>query len=201
MKAITKVSSVREGLQNDLIQKHYETITNSMKKTTVAILHTAQCVFNAKRELNTVSFTSLATRFGGESKLSKWITIGERADALKIHVHVLPNSWTSLYHLARLDADTLDACVESGKIQPWMTGASAQALLDAPPASAAENLVTIIVKSDEHTHRAQHDHPQDVRRLLRELKRSCDELKTFGVTVKAVMPHVQTATRSDALVA
>lgn len=197
----TVKTNVVEAVQADLIQKHYEIISGSLQNTALAILHTAQCVSTAKRELNTVSFKSLASRFGGESKLSKLITIGERADALKIHVNVLPSNWTSLYHLSRLDSGKLDECIASGMVNPWMTGASAQALLDAPPASAAANLVSIIVKSDERTHKAQHEHPQDVTRLLRELKGICDQLKTLGVTVKDVMHDVKTATESDSLAA
>lgn len=191
----------RKGLQSKLIAKHYANITNSMKHTAVAILHTAQCVSTAKRELNTVSFKSLATRLGGESKLSKLIAIGERADALKIHVNVLPNSWTSLYHLSRLDSHKLDKFVASGKINHWMTGASAQALLNTPPASAAANLISIIVKSDDKTHRALREHRQDVTGLFRDLKSICDQLKTFGVTVKDVMQDIETATKSDAFAA
>jgi hypothetical protein len=202
MSVVTRKATTNQNvLQRELIQKHYKIIARSLQNTALAILHTAQCVSTAKRELNAVSFKSLASRLGGESKLSKLITIGERADALKIHVNVLPNSWTSLYHLSRLDSHKLDKFVASGKINHWMTGASAQALLNAPPPSAAANLISIIVKSDDKTHRALREHRQDVTGLFRDLKSICDQLKTFGVTVKDVMQDIETATKSDAFAA
>jgi hypothetical protein len=201
MSVDTNHSPIVEVLQSELVEKHYASITNSMRHTAVAILHTAQCVFEAKKALNKTSFKALAAKFGSESSLSKWLTIGERADTLMIHVDALPASNTSLYHLSRLTADKFNEYLGTKQINAFMTNGSAAALLDAPPPSAAANLVSIIVKSDEKTHRAQHEHPQDVTRLLRELKSICDQLKTFGVTVKEVMLDVETATESDTLAA
>ena len=180
-------NNVVEVLQQDLIEKHYEIISSSWKQTVVAILHTAQCVYTAKRELNNASFKSLASRFGGVATLSKLITIGEHTDALKIHVSVLPNSWTSMYHLARLAPEKLAECVAKGQINPWMTGSSAAQLLDAPPASSAANLVSIIVKSDDETLQA---HSHEFAEIVRSLKDNCQKLKSLGLTVKEVIQDV-----------
>ena len=189
MSVATNNSHIVEVLQSELIEKHYVTITNSMKKTVVAILHTAQCVFEAKRQLNRTSFKALAVKFGSESSLSKWLTIGERAEVLMIHDDALPASRTSLYHLSRLPSDKFNECLATKQIHACMTNASAAALLAAPPPSASTNLAYVIIKSDDKTHQAQQDNPEKMTSLLRELSSLAASFKSLGVTVKEDTPQ------------
>lgn len=160
MTVVTNNSNIVEVLQSELVEQHYANITNSIKHTAVAILHTAQCVSEAKRQLNITSFKVLAAKFGSESSLSKWLTIGARADALMIHVDALPSSRTSLYHLSRLTDDKFNECLSTKQIHACMTNASAAALLDVPPPSAATNLASVIIKSDDKTRQAQQNNPK-----------------------------------------
>lgn len=176
-----------EVLQEALIEKHYAIIAGSWTHTAVAILYTAQCVYDAKRELNTTSYKSLAARFGGIATLSKLQAIGVCADALKIHVGALPNSWTTMYHLARLTPEKLSECVASGQIHQGMTGANAAQLLDVPPASSTANLVSITVKSDDQSVLA---HSHEFAEIVLALKGNCQRLKKLGLTVKEVIQDV-----------
>ncbi len=189
----TVETNVVEVLQSELVEKHYANITNSMKRTAVAILHTAQCVYEAKRELNKTSFKALAAKFGSESSLSKWLTIGERAAVLMIHVDALPASNTSLYHLSRLTDDKFNEYLASKQINAFMTNGSAAGLLDAPPPSAAANLASIIIKSDDKTRKAQQDNPDQMANLLRQLTALAASFKRLGVTVKVEMPRCNNA--------
>jgi len=189
MSVVTNHSHIIEVLQSELIESHYTNITNSMKHTAVAILHTAQCVFGAKNELNKTSFKALAAKFGSESSLSKWLTIGERAAALMIHVDALPACRTTLYHLSRLSEDKFAECLDTKQIYASMTHAAAAALLDAPPPSAAVNLAYVIIKSDDKTRQAQEDNAKKMANLLRQLSSVAASFKSLGVTVKVETPQ------------
>ena len=186
-------TNIVEVLQSELVEKHYATITNSMTHTAVAILHTAQCVHEAKRELNKTSFKALAAKFGSKSSLSKWLTIGERAAALMIHVDALPASNTSLYHLSRLTDDKFNEYLATKQINACMTNGSAAGLLDTPPSSAAANLASIIIKSDDKTRKAQQDNPEQMAHLLRQLTALAASFKSLGVTVKVETPQCNNA--------
>jgi hypothetical protein len=189
MTVVTNNSNIVEVLQSEMVEQHYANITNSMKHTAVAILHTAQCVFEAMRQLNKTSFKALAAKFGSESALSKWLTIGERAAALMIHVDALPSSRTSLYHLSRLTDAKFNEYIVTKQIHACMTIASAAALLDAPPPSAAGNLASVTIKSDDKTRQAQQDHPKKMANLLKQLSSLAASFKSLGVTVKEETPQ------------
>lgn len=193
MRVVENHSLIVEVLQSKLVEKHYANISNSMQHTAVAILHTAQCVFAAQNELNKTSFKALAAKFGSESALSKWLTIGERANAMKIHVDALPASNTSLYHLSRLREDKFNEYLATKQINPFMTNAAAAALLDAPPPSAAANLASIIIKADDKTRKAQLDHPKQMANLLQQLSALAASFKRLGVTVKVEAPQCNNA--------
>ena len=182
-------SNIVEVLQSESIERHYTNIRNSMKPTVVALLQTGQCVWKARRELNNTSFKTLAEKFGSESSLSKWIAIGERADAMMTHVDALPSSHTSLYHLSRLPADKFQECVVTKEIHADMTNASAAALLASPPPSSAGNLASLVIKFDDLTRNAQQAHPQEMARLLQQVSSLADSFRRLGATVKAVTPH------------
>lgn len=194
MSAVTKNSQIVEVLQSELIEAHYAKITNTMKHTAAAILYAAQCVYNAKRELNTTSFKALAEKFGSESSLSKWLTIGERAEAMQIHSDVLPSSNTSLYHLSRLSANKFNEYIATKQINPFMTNAAAAALLELPPPSSAANLASVIVKLDAKTRQVQEANPKQMANLLRQLSSVAEALKKLGVTVKEETPRRDNAT-------
>lgn len=69
-------------------------------------------------------------RYSESSKASlKFGKIGEKASLLLQYVDDLPNSWTTLYQLARLDSSDFAAFAEKGDINKWMTGAAAEALV------------------------------------------------------------------------
>lgn len=193
MTVVTSHSHIVEVLQSELVEKHYANISSSMQRTAVAILHTAQCVFEAQNELNKTSFKALAAKFGSVSALSKWLTIGERAAALKIHVDALPASNTSLYHLSRLRDDKFNEYLATKQINPFMTNAAAAALLDAPPPSAAANLASVIIKSDEKARKVQLDHPEQMANLLRQMTALAASFKSLGVTVKVETPQSNNA--------
>ena len=184
-------SRIVEVIQSELVEQHYASITNSMKRTAVAILHTAQCVFEAKKQLNRTSFQALAEKFGSASLLSKLLTIGERAGALMIHVDVLPASRTSLYHLSRLPDDKFNEYLAAKQIHASMTNASAAKLLNTPPPSASTNLAYVIIKSDDKTRQAQQDNPDKMASLLQQLSSLAASFKSLGVTVKDEIPQCQ----------
>ena len=193
MSVATKNSQIVEVLQSELIDAHYEKITTSMQHTAVAILHTAQCVYEAKRELNKTSFKALVAKFGSESSVSKWVAIGERAAVMKIHSDALPSSNTSLYHLSRLQNDKFNEYIATKQINPFMTNAAAAALLELPPPSSAANLASVIIKLDENTRRILDAHPEQMANLLRQLSLVAEALKTLGVTVKEEAPRCNNA--------
>jgi hypothetical protein len=106
-----------------------------------------------------------------------------------IHVDALPSSRTSLYHLSRLTDDKFNECLATKQIYASMTNASAAGLLDAPPPSAAGNLASVIIKSDDKTRQAQQDNPKKMANLLKQLSSLAASFKSLGVTVKEETPQ------------
>ena len=188
MPSITKHSPQNpEELQLELIQTHYDAITASYKTAAVSVLHTAQCIHDAKwgpKALNKTSFKALEVRLGGKSALSKFLTIGKRAAAMMIRVDLLPASSNSIYNLSRLEPDKFDEFVLADKITKTMTMGDTAALLDKPIPSLAETLMSITVKADPKTQKIQHDYPDETEQAFNAMRAAAKVLVDLGVTVK-----------------
>lgn len=69
-----------------------------------------------------------SSRLLSKATCSQWKTIGMKYDALTSQVDHLPSSWYTLYILATLPAEILDAAVVKGVIHPAMTQGQAKGL-------------------------------------------------------------------------
>ena len=180
-----------KALQTEKIEEHYAIIRQSMNEytqyartATAAYLHTAQCVYEASEALETPSYKVLASKFGSAASLSRYLTVGKKVGHMKIHIDALPSSNTAVYHLARLEPDAFDGFIATKQINALMTNADAAALLPDSPSSAAENLFSVIVKSDEKTKQIQREHRDNVSVLLQRIKDAAVELKKLGACVR-----------------
>jgi hypothetical protein len=71
------------------------------------------------------------------STFRKLKAIGDKAHRLIVAVDKMPNSWTTLYELARLDADVFDRLVTSDILRPSTTAAEIQTALRGPKSKQA----------------------------------------------------------------
>ena len=82
-----------------------------LRKTAESILGLAETVVQAEAELNSVDFLIFCDNVGlvkGSTTYSKLKQIGERSDRFRPFVDRLPNTWTTIYKLAKLKPDQFD---------------------------------------------------------------------------------------------
>jgi hypothetical protein len=101
------------------------------RKSVESVLEMCRVVLEAKTELSDDGdFNRFAQRVGCEgSFLRKCIIIGKKYKELKSNERCLPANWTSLYEIARLDGDIINALVSEGEITPESKGCELKALV------------------------------------------------------------------------
>ena len=93
-----------------------------LRITAEAILSLAETVVEAETELNGVDFLIFCENVGlvkGSPTYSKLKQIGERSDRFRPFVDRLPNSWTTIYKLAKLQPDQFARV--SATLTPFIT--------------------------------------------------------------------------------
>jgi len=82
------------------------------------------------------------------SKFRKFLKIGRQAARLRQVVDMLPNCWTTLYMLAKLNADEFDRLVTSGQLHVSMTAADIESATSAAGPTTVKKCVLRIDVSD-----------------------------------------------------
>ena len=93
-----------------------------LRKTAEAILGLAETLVQAETELNGVDFLIFCQKVGlvkGSTTYSKLKQIGERSDRFRPFVDRLPNTWTTIYKLAKLQPDQFARV--SASLTPFIT--------------------------------------------------------------------------------
>lgn len=94
------------------------------RKSAEGILGLARTIMRAEDELGGISRAAFYAEVGLDrdpSKLTKLKKIGENLTRFQPYLEVLPNSWTTLYELARLQDEDFRRVAESGLMHPLAT--------------------------------------------------------------------------------
>jgi hypothetical protein len=120
----------------DELVEQYKTFA---KRSAENVIRAAETVFIASREfeLSPEDLQTFKKRVGldqrDDSTYRKLRKIGEEVTRFEPFVHRLPNSWTTLWELAKLDPDQFDQVTEDSRFAPAMTAAELDDILAGKP--------------------------------------------------------------------
>ena len=100
-------------------------------KTAQSTVEMCRVVYEAKKTLQKSEYDSFLLDIGRkteDSTIRKYLAIGERYDDLIAHTNLLPSSWTSIYTITQLPADSFMAMVTLGESMANLTGAQLKRL-------------------------------------------------------------------------
>lgn len=100
-------------------------------KTAQSTVEMCRVVYEAKKTLQKSEYDSFLLDIGRrteDSTIRKYLAIGERYDDLIAHTNLLPSSWTSIYTITQLPADSFMAMVTLGESMANLTGAQIKRL-------------------------------------------------------------------------
>lgn len=120
----TEVAVVQNGtaLVTPQIEQYVVRYTSFLKKTAEAILGLAQTLAEAKKELNGVDFHIFCDRIGTREEsptYKKLLKIADNAARFHPYVDRLPNTWTTIYKLARLPSEKFERV--SANLTPFIS--------------------------------------------------------------------------------
>jgi hypothetical protein len=100
-------------------------------KTAQSTVEMCRVVYEAKKSLQKSEYDNFLLDIGRkteDSTIRKYLAIGERYDDLIAHTNLLPASWTSIYAITQLPADSFMAMVTLGESMANLTGAQLKRL-------------------------------------------------------------------------
>ena len=104
------------------IEKYVNRYNSFLKKTAEAVLGLAQTLAEAKKNLNGVDFNIFCDEVGTPeegSTYKKLLKIAENATRFQPFVERLPNTWTTIYKLAKLPPEKFERV--SADLTPFIT--------------------------------------------------------------------------------
>ena len=106
------------------VQSYLDRYHTALRKTAQSVLDVAATVLEAKEELTQPEFAQFLQEVGFDEKSStykKFVAIARKKELLEHHVDALPTAWTTIYQLAKLDADQFEQVANSGQLNPLMS--------------------------------------------------------------------------------
>ena len=100
-------------------------------KTAQSTVEMCRVIFEAKKSLEKSEYTSFLKDVGHKSEdstIRKYLAIGERYDDLIAATNLLPSSWTSIYVITQIPAESFMAMVATGNSMAHLTGAQIKLL-------------------------------------------------------------------------
>ena len=100
-------------------------------KTAQSTVEMCRVVYEAKKSLQKSEYASFLKDIGRkteDSTIRKYLAIGERYDDLIAYTNLLPASWTSMYEVIQLPAESFLAMVTLGESMANLTGAQIKRL-------------------------------------------------------------------------
>jgi hypothetical protein len=112
------------------------------KASTESTVAMCEVYYRAKNALKDDEFHALCSTVGHKSDSStikKYILIGEKASLFRPYLDRLPNTWTTLYEITRLDADEFQQFITNGQINRNTTGEKIKSLVKKASGAAAKS--------------------------------------------------------------
>jgi hypothetical protein len=109
-------------------------------KTALATIEMCRVAFDAKHILSKEDFKKFCADIGmkeSPSTIRKYLAIGEAADRFIAYADYMPNSWTVIYLITQMPADTFAKCMEIGMNFGEMTGTKIKELIEASTGNQA----------------------------------------------------------------
>ena len=141
------ISDIEQGLgqirvfetENNIVVTHHVTARERFfseyskfaVKTAQSTVEMCRVVYEAKKSLQKSEYDSFLLDIGRkteDSTIRKYLAIGERYDDLIAYTNLLPSSWTSIYTITQLPADSFMAMVTLGESMANLTGAQLKRL-------------------------------------------------------------------------
>ena len=124
MNALTICNTSQTIIGNNNIANYVTQFHSFLNKSAEAVLEMGKVVFNASKNLRKTDFEEFCTAVrlaSSGSAISKLKKIGERYDRLAQYKECLPQAWTTLYHLARMNDQKFEENVQQRLIHQTMT--------------------------------------------------------------------------------
>lgn len=141
------ISEIEQGLgqirvfetENNIVVTHHVTARERFfseyskfaVKTAQSTVEMCRVVYEAKKTLQKSEYDSFLNDIGRkteDSTIRKYLAIGERYDDLIAYTNLLPASWTSIYTITQLPAESFMAMVTLGESMANLTGAQIKRL-------------------------------------------------------------------------
>jgi len=114
------------------VQSYLDRYHTALRKTAQSVLEVAATVLEAKEQLSQPEFAAFLQQVGFDEKSStykKFIAIARKKELLEHYVDTLPTAWTTIYQLAKLDADQFEQVRNSGQLNPLMSANQISAII------------------------------------------------------------------------
>jgi hypothetical protein len=112
-------------------ERFYSEYSKFAVKTAQSTVEMCRVVYEAKKSLQKSEYDSFLLDIGRkteDSTIRKYLAIGERYDDLIAYTNLLPASWTSMYEVIQLPAESFLAMVTLGESMANLTGAQIKRL-------------------------------------------------------------------------
>jgi len=112
-------------------ERFYSEYSKFAVKTAQSTVEMCRVVYEAKKSLDKSEYVSFLQDIGRkteDSTIRKYLAIGERYDDLIAYTNLLPSSWTSIYEITQLPAESFMAMVAMGESMANLTGADIKRL-------------------------------------------------------------------------
>lgn len=122
--ALTSVPNGTLEIITPAVQGYLDRYHTALRKTAQSVLDVAATVLEAKEELSKHEFEAFLQQVGFDEKSStykKFVAIARKKELLEHYVDMLPTAWTTIYQLAKLDADEFEQVTKSGQLNPLMS--------------------------------------------------------------------------------
>lgn len=130
--AVTLVQNGTEIMSKKLCD-YIDRYRSFAKQTAQSFIGLAKTLAEAKSTLNPVEFNSFCQNINLDSKGStfkKILKIGQESVRFEPVLEMLPNSWTTIYELAKLDSEKFTNIYEMNILNPLMTAAELKAAIN-----------------------------------------------------------------------
>ena len=112
-------------------ERFYSEYSKFAVKTAQSTVEMCRVVYEAKKSLDRSEYDHFLKEIGRkteDSTIRKYLAIGERYDDLIAYTNLLPSSWTSIYEITQLPAESFMAMVAMGESMANLTGADIKRL-------------------------------------------------------------------------
>ena len=112
-------------------ERFYSEYSKFAVKTAQSTVEMCRVVYEAKKSLQKSEYDHFLKEIGRkteDSTIRKHLAIGERYDDLIAYTNLLPSSWTSIYEITQLPAESFMAMVTLGESMANLTGADIKRL-------------------------------------------------------------------------